>query len=708
MKLIHCLLLAALPLFTPLAPSLADEAETAPSRAEDDERLPEARRLARFIAARILDGMDGRTWLVAPGLLDGIAQELRAEVAARGGTPILLVEKMNPDALPDDVRAAVEAKGGEFLDACAINPFLFCRLWMERDREGALRNLAILGPSALWSAGGACPVPSGLVFLGAPDAAAAEADLLDRFESATDFWDDIGERLLDSELEPATTAAVDLRSFLRRRAAQSANVLGTMLDRAGKPEEAFDAFTRAQRLDSANLSALLNRASAVKRGVRTDLQADIVAELNRRAAEGIPDDAAWSLALQFGPVTHPEDFIPFGWPWAMSGLAYGADEKQREAVLAAIPEEHRAEAAERLNAALEGQTVRTTGGLKALELLVDPATRAATALVIAGNVAGGTPEENERRREGWLRRAAEAGASASEIAMVRFRALVASGDVDVAREFLERELAGEAVDSPLLWRNLANLLASKGESAALEKTVASLAVAAESRPSLSGALAAAQGMLLSLQDKPEAAREKLLESLADTPKDPSVLSMLLHLDYQLNLRDAAREHAETLVGFVPGEPFANYVLGSLAFADGDYEAAAQRLARSVASDAKAYALNDLACSLYALGRNEEALKAIEAALKDDPRSAPMLDTYAAILIELGRWDDAYRTVLQAEALTDGPPLPELRLREAAILLHRGDEAGARRALRAAELAEPDFDPVSRRTYEKLREQLNKE
>ena len=704
MNSIPFLLLAALFIVVPPVSSLAEEAESASTPRVEDERLPEARRLARFIAARILDGMDGRTWLVAPGINSIIAEELRAEASARSVT-LRLIDKMNPGDLPDDVRTAIEGKGGEFSDACAVNPFLFCRLWMERDKDGALRDLALLGLPALWTAGGAQMLPSGLVFLGTPVEEPTESEMDDRFEAASDLWGEIGDRLLDSELEPATTDAVDLRAFLRRHTSRFANELGVLLDRAGKHEEAFEAFTRALRLDSANLSAQLNRASAVKRGIRTDLQSEIVDELNRRASEGIPEDIAWSLALQFGPVTHPEDFVPFGWAWAMSGLAYGADPERRAAVLDAVPEEHRKESATRLDAIQDGQIARTTGGLKALGLLVDPKTRAAAALVVAGNISGGTSEENARRREEWIRRAAEAGASAADIVMARFKGLVADGNLEATREFLEHELSGESVDNPLLWRNLVNIYANGGDVAALEKIVESLASAAESHPALAGPLASAQGVLLSLRNQPEAARGKLLESLADAPKDPSVLLMILRLDFQLGLREEARGHATALIELLPGEPFANYVLGSLAFAAADYETAVQHLARSVATDAKPYALNDLACALCAVGRNEEALKAIEAALQEEPKSAPMLDTYAAILIELGRWDDAYRAVLQAGAFHEGPPMPELRLREAAILLHKGDEAGARKALAAVELAAPDLDPLARRTFEKLRQQL---
>ena len=84
MKLRQTLLFAGLAasLLPAFAPALAEDpapaSRPADERRADDERLPEARRLARYIADKILDGMEGRTWLIAPGLDASIAAELRA------------------------------------------------------------------------------------------------------------------------------------------------------------------------------------------------------------------------------------------------------------------------------------------------------------------------------------------------------------------------------------------------------------------------------------------------------------------------------------------------------------------------------------------------------------------------------------------------------------------------------------------------------
>ena len=695
------------------APALADDtspsSRSADERRVDDERLPEARRLARYIADKILDGMEDRTWLVAPGLDHSIAAELRAAAKLREA-PLFLVDSLDASTLPDDVRSAIDALGPEFSDAIAITPFLFARLWMERDRDAALRQLALGDLPALWKASGAACVPSGLVFLGVPAVPDANA-LAARFSTATDFWDDVGERLLDSELEPSTAEAVELRSSLRRRASLAANILGTLLDGVGKREEAFEAYARAQRIDRENLSALMNRASAVRRGVHPESQADIVAELNRRNAQGFDEKATGNLALQFGPVVHPEDFVPFGWAWALTGVAYG-DEAALKAGIEALPENARAPMGERLKASLAAQIARTDGGLTVMKMLADSEKRAAACLAVAKSVAGsGDADGAASRLQDWLDRAKAAGATDADCALVRFESMVARGDIDGAKAFLRDTLVTMDPPSPILWRNLVNMLAAGGDADGLAEAVGHLAEAREAHTELGGIHAAAEGMLLVVRQQPEAARAKLVEALEAIPGDPTLLTTLLRLDFQFAgqdpaMREAAREHATALVAIVPSDAFANYILGSLAFSDGDFETAARQLARSVATDAQPYALNDLACALNALGRHEEALKAIEAALKaagDDPA---MIDTYAESLIGLGRWDDAQHALFRARSLPGGADLPSLRLREAAIYLHKGDTPGASAALRAIEPLVPQFAPSDKAAYDALRKQLD--
>ena len=700
-------------LLSAFAPALADDSTPPPRPADerraDDERLPEARRLARYIADKILEGMEGRTWLVAPGLDAPIAAELRAAAELRGAS-LFLVDSLDPTALPDGVRAAIDALGPEYSDAAAINPFLFARLWMERDRDAALRQLALGGMPALWKASGAACVPSGLVFLGTPAAPDKDA-LAARFAAATDLWDDVGERLLDSELEPSTAEAVDLRTWLRRRTSHAANILGAMLDGAGLREEAFEAYARAQRIDRENLSALMNRASAVRRGVHPESQADIVAELNRRNAAGFDEKATGNLALQFGPVVHPEDFVPFGWAWALSGVAYG-DEAALKAGIDALPENARASMAERLKAPLSAQIARTDGGLVVLKALADPAKRAAACLGVAKSVAGSTEgDANGRRLQGWLDRAKAAGATAADCALVLFESMVARGNIEGAKEFLREELATMDPPSTVLWRNYVNMLAAAGDADALAEAAARLAEARGEHAELAGIHTAAEGMLLVVRQEPRAARAKLVEALEAIPGDPTILTTLLRLDFQFAgedpaMREAAREHAKALVAIVPSDAFANYILGSLAFTEGDFETAAAHLARSVATDAQPYALNDLACALNALGRHEEALKAIEAALKAGGDDPAMIDTYAESLIGLGRWDDAQHAIFRARSLPGGADIPSLRLREAAVYLHKGDTPGAAAALRAVEPLVPQFAPSEKAAYDALRKQLD--
>jgi tetratricopeptide (TPR) repeat protein len=656
----------------------------------------EAQRVRIQLADRILESLDGRDWVVCTE--KDLAETLARRAASRGGKAPLHVLSVAFSGLPESERKAIQALGEPFVDAASFTPYAFARHWMESAPADACRHVALLEFPEMWRAAALEYVPNGLAYLGVADAGAAQEGLDERSKAAETLWDDVGEFLLDSEAEPSTPEASDGRAALRIGVSRAANELGALLERAGNLRGAANAYVRAYRLDNRNLSALMNRASAIRRGELPGMQEETVAELNRQNAAAQSDALRWNLRNLYGPVLHPEDFVGLGWHWALSGVPVG-DTEAFEKGIASVPEEVRPGLRRMLSRGQAMQTAGTDLTVRAFTLLRDPKTRGSAAIALYR--AASTSETDPAVCDHWLKVAEEAGAPVSDLATAVVSVQVERRDNDAAKRTL-REALQKAPAAFALWRNLVILQSSTHDREGLAESIQALGRQPDVRPML---LPLARGLLLQLDERYAEARDELRAALEDSPGDPGVLDPLLRLDMQFVDRAAAKDHAEALLKAIPTHPFAHFILGSLAFSEGRYEDAVGHLRTSVERDPSAYVLNDYACALSAIGRYEEAVRAISAALQQTPDNPAMLDTLAEALIGLGKWDEAEEAVRKALSL-GGAQTAVFRLREATILLHKGDREGARAALRKAEAGQSSFGSAETKLLSELRAQLD--
>jgi hypothetical protein len=310
----------ALALALACAPGFAVHA-AAPSPALTDSPF------AAACADAVVESLGGRTWLLTDGFADS---RLVARAKARGIDLLAMPLRGGDAAVVAAFEAAAAALGDPRLEAAAaLGPAPFVLTWMQQRPEEAAAKLALMVEPSLAKAAGLEPVPAGLVYhLYKPDALGSNA-LARAYAHHADLRDFFGETVA---MAPADADSAAVAKWFRAQASACGNNLGVLLHASGLKKEALDAFTQAHAIDRTNISALLNRASLVREGLRPELGEKIAAELNDLAKAG---GGSWTLASSHGYVVRPSDFFDAKWYWTLSGLPL-TDRDKIESEIAAI------------------------------------------------------------------------------------------------------------------------------------------------------------------------------------------------------------------------------------------------------------------------------------------------------------------------------------------------------------------------------------
>lgn len=652
-------------------------------------------RLRQFHADRCLDALEGRDWL----LTDVQSLDALEARAKERGLALTLVPIVQRTGVSDAWRQAVPTLGHEPLGVAAeLGPIVFVRMWLRLAPQETVKRLAVMVLPDLWSAEGMAAVPNGLLFLGASDAASVRDGLDARLAKHRELWDEVGEQLATTP--SSSPALAELRLRLRRQVAWVANNLGVLLEGAERPADAFEAYTRARAIDPQNASALLNRAVCVKRGVRPELSEQIGQELEG-LRENMPDPRMlWSLTQAFGEVVHPEEFLPLGWAWALSGIP-ASDKARWQKALESVAEEHRDAVRRQLEASQAGQTGMTDGDLRLLDALgsKEGSARGEALIVLARRAAGrGRVDEAER----WLAQAEASGVPAVTLTAERVALLTAAGKPDDARNLLEKALA----DHPSAWQLLVlrgTLQADAKDVAGLEGTVAKLEAVEGVDPYH---VQVAKGRLLALQGKNWQARDLLLQAIKGKPAAVFLYDLVLPLDFALDDKRSAEQHADALLQAIPSHAFANYVKGSLLLERKEYPVAETFFRRSLEAAETLYALNDFAVLLIETKRPQDAERIARRTLELDPAVAAAWDTLASALEAQGRGDEAFAALEKAVAC-EGSDDPRIQFHWAKALHQRGDAARAQAAADKAHAGRLKLDPRTREELLVLRDALKR-
>ncbi len=645
------------------------------------------------VADKILDAAGTRTWFFGAG---SFSSALSARAAERGLAIRVLPAAPTPvGMLPEGAMDAALAMGQDYADAMAFNPAVFARLWMNRDPDAARKAIVLFRAPELWRAENLPCAPAGLVYL-SPE---KDVDLDAAYEEAVEFWGDLGELILDSEYNRTTADTADVRRWARAQASRLADELGYTLQEAGRTNQAYEAYTRAGRLSSGNVSSLFNRLSLARRGVHPEAMPDLVRRLSDSADSS--QEILNTLSLEYGPVACPEDFIEY-FPWALSGLPASAPAERLDAVVASASEELRDGLRELYSRRfVSTQRCGSDAAFPLLKKLSDPASRAETCLAVARTLVA-----DESSFGYWYGEAEKAGAPGTELALARCAFLGARQKTPEMLALLRKALES-APESVPLWRNLVSVQSGMKDAAGLRETAAAMESVA-SMPKQHILYTRAQVRIL--EDKHEEAHALLKEAAVSDPKDLGILDALLSACAAT--MPAHNDEIESVSGriieLLPGHPLANYFLGSLALQKNDLETAERFLGVSIRANPTGVALNDYANVLLLRGKYVESEAFARSAVEAMPGNPAVIDTLAEALLRQEKFDDAVPVIEESiKAFGDMPPLPTVLLHQTLIYEGAGRADDARALLPRLKLCVPDFSPAELEEYTSLRKRLEK-
>ncbi len=604
-------------------------------------------RTVNALAGKIVESLDGRSWLITDGRLDN---HLLLE-ARRQGVPLRVLDLQAGSSsiyldyvasLFDDVKLKNMAK----LSLPAL-----LREWLTPE-SGIADHVAALAFPDIWQRYGFQAIPNRLVVLGAPQVNAEMATaFLQRHES---FW---------KEFEPwlaLQSEGGDWTAWAHGHAGMIANNLGVLLEDHGLSGEAFRTYGTARRLAPDNVSALLNMSAMVQGGRATDEDGSVARAISQLEDGMEQKYHIWSLSRHYGIVRAPEAFAQLGWTWAYSGRPEMAiDQMERAAEL--LPDEQKSDMQGMMadlylmdNRPMEGEAIykiilsREPGNLPALQ----------------GMMRIALMQKDYARAEEYRQRAAQHGLDPVQAVMQQALIETLSGQLQPARERLESLLQE---DRRLLrgWVLLAEIgFATKDER--LIAQVLRRLEAIEGTQGFHGALL--RGRIAFEKQDLVAATDFFEAALAHQPGNRRIIETLLRLDLALARGDSIRRHVQALLQEDPGHALALYVRGSLQIADGDPALAEASLRQSLRRARLPMALNDLAWLLAERGAYDEAEGLINEALAMNDQQPAAWDTKGVLLLRTGRVEEAETAFGRSIAQFGNNPATHLHLGEAQLSL----------------------------------------
>ena len=631
----------------------------------------------------VLDGLEGRTWLLTDGFADS---RLVAQARTRGVALVALPLRGGDAPTTAAFEAAAAQLGSPRLAAAAaLGPAPFVQTWMRERPDEAAAKLALMVEPSLAKAAGLEPVPSGLVYLlHKPDA--VDSNLLARVSARHADWrDSLGEIVAWAPADPGSAA---FARWLRAHASSCGNNLGVLLHGAGMKKEALDAFTQAHAIDRGNLSALLNRASLVREGLRPELGESIAAELNALAKAG---GGSWTLASSNGYVVKPSDFFEAGWYWTLSGLPLSARETI-EAELSAIGDpELRDRAARQLMTSLALQTAGAQPALLALSRMPEAGFTWETLLQFAEMMLA--TGDRDRALRLVDRASAMRGADPQAVAFARADVLVKTGRPGEAVAALRA--VQTPANAPQTLPRIAFAQAAAGDGSGLLATVGALQVLPDA-PAWLAPLAAS----LQAQAKGDRAEAQTLadRALVEGAEADYAFRHALTADMMAGDKAAAGRHAEAALKRFPQDAFANYIQAAILVDRRAYAEAERHFQISIAQSPVWYVFNDYGALAAETGRFDLAERLARSALASGGgEAAAVWDSLGSALRGLKRAPEALEAFKTAIAKEGGDD-PRIQLHYAEAAWEAGDAAAARRSL---ENVDKNLEPLSIAERERL-------
>lgn len=505
--------------------------------------------------------------------------------------------------------------------------------WLTTDPDAHDRMAVLVNPD-IWVASGFDPIPSVTLFVAGSDDRPPDPQAL--MDEHRRFWRELQD--VAGVRAPRRHFIEPYLAWIRAHAAKVANNLGVWMEDAGQTDFAFEAYQEARRLDRDNVSALLN---GVYLAARMDLPEAGAwqAELDQWLARRRQPLVLWSLGHHFGYVRSPEAYADRGWAWAMSGRAQASlREIQRAAQLADDQP-----TLQNVLISLYVAQDRFDEGAAILQerLKGNPRDRGA----LLGMVRLSADRGDFDSARGYLGRFREAGASDLQADMEEAFLEILSGNILRAKELL-MALAKADPDNVRVWAALALIASQDADRPLAERAMDRLQKAGAVDADVFYAMAQVHVM----QNQYDIAQMYLDRILRANPQHLLAQEMMLRLDMYYSRRDQAQRRVEAILHQDSRHAFANYVLGTIQYARGDYLLAESSFRVSLEEAPGREAAINLAWVLQHRGAHAEALEYAQKAVEWGPTHSAAWHTLGLVLIRLNRLDEAEKALQEALSL----------------------------------------------------------
>ncbi len=611
-------------------------------------------------AEKLIADLGDRSWFITDGLLD---DHIRLAAAKAGKELNLVCLQRDLDSrYLKELAALVEEKGiggdrnRELSISLSLGVLAFVQDWFASDPDIA-KKAAIFGAPDLWYAAGIKAVPE-FLFFGADPARKPDWSAWSEFDSVlappkgVKEW---GSYRLRQESDPIERT----RLWLRRHVGLVANDRGVWLQDAGDDDGAFDMYELVLgSIDNDNVCALFNefemaraehpRAARKKHDLEKTFRS-IVDDRKRRYD-------LWKLANVYGYIRNPDVFVRLGHVWAKSGRPGEALSQIRRAI-DFVPTERRSSLLNMM-AALYASDSDVKKSRATYEEVLSKDAENHDALV--GLMRLELLEGNSARAIEYLERATKAAQDDPRVAVEVAMLHLMKNELSEAKAMLTKSTDLDPANLQA-WSLLAAVVmqqfdASKDpeERKALLKDIENHILPEmekNSKDQNDYNIQSTRAFFLLRQgdENRKAARDMFAAAIKTRPDAQAAQDIVLSLDISLNDTADAEFHAREVLRRNRKAPLANYVMGSLALQNGNYDEAETFLRRACdTARPVVLAQNDLAEVLRRTKRLEEAERYARLAVRTAPQLYVGWETLGSILLDAnGDLNEAEQCIVKA-------------------------------------------------------------
>ena len=622
------------------------------------------------IARELLAVMKERTWLISNGYLDHHLL-LQAHMLNKPLT-IVTLQARAPQQEIDRLKSLIasspvfEGQNRQRLqNALSIGTFRFVRDWFLADPSAGSRAM-VFGTPDIWSACGYRAVPEGLAFGGVRPDQTVDLASIDQANQA------LTGRIMPflAKQDKASGFVNALGEMLRMKAGLAANELGVLLEGMGEFEAAYQAYSRANRLDPMNLSAMINAHAVIStKKIHSEaldrLTKNIRAALSDRSYQG---RGLTGISQRYGTIRQQAFYQQQAAEWSSVGIRAVASDKVRKALALS---EQTGVAALIEKAMFYAQTEDFAKAEACYLSALEKDSKNREALTGIGLLM--LSQRNMPEAEKWIQKALYAGVEKDALLYQTITLAIFKKETAQALDLLDGATK-KFPEDVRYWTMLADVFLSQGDTQAVERKVLP-EMQKVLKPANYFLIHAVRGFLLRKKgpDHFQEARLCLLKALSLNAALPDIWNVVIELDMAIGKPDFIESDVRNLLNLEPDHALANYLLGSLLLARRALLEAEDFLRRSIEKRPTAAACNDLGEDLRLQARLAEAETFVRQALVLEPGLLPALDTLACILFDLGRYEEAAQTAAKAVAARPSHAPYQLTLLRAQI--RQGDKDG---------------------------------